>query len=314
MSESTIPVTVSLHELQHPDSLLPRLHEAFGANGLGIILVNGLPHRFHQLRTELLINATRLAQLPDSSLQKLENKESRYLVGWSRGRETFDGKTDTQKGSFYFNPTYDPQDISDHPEYESPNVWPNLPGFKYSAEELGRLIVSIGLLVARACDVYMLSTSRSYQPALLETILRDSRTCKARLLHYFPGTDQDWCGEHLDHGCLTGLTSALYHEEPGSSQEIDNPDPEAGLYIRSRAKTTIKVNIPRDCLAFQTGSALELATLGELKAVPHFVKGAATQNIARNTLAVFMQPNLQTLIGNIKFKDFARVVLDTNTR
>jgi isopenicillin N synthase-like dioxygenase len=60
----------------------------------------------------------------------------------------------------------------------------------------------------------------------------------------------------------------------------------------------VKVNIPADCLAFQTGSALELITGGVLKAVPHFVRGpnVAGTGMARNTLAVFTQPNLGEIV------------------
>lgn len=44
---------------------------------------------------------------------------------------------------------------------------------------------------------------------------------------------------HTDHVELEELESA--------------PDPEAGLYIKSRDDTIYKVGIPRDALAFQTG-------------------------------------------------------------
>ena len=63
-----------------------------------------------------------------------------------------------------------------------------------------------------------------------------------------------------------------------------------GLYIHARDSTIIKVSIPPDCLAFQTGEALELITNGKFRAVPHFVRagGVATEGtkVARNTLAV----------------------------
>lgn len=42
----------------------------------------------------------------------------------------------------------------------------------------------------------------------------------------------DWCGWHNDHGSLTGLVPAMYIDANG--QEIDCPDPNAGLYIRNR--------------------------------------------------------------------------------
>ena len=229
--------------------------------------------------------------------------------------------------------------------------------------------------------------------------MNTSRTTKARLLHYFPPSsnptstihhnstpsspnptdttletkkeDQDedsWCTTHLDHGCLTGLTSALYIDEthlpsppplpsptssPSPSLPIlpslpSPPDPHTGLYIRSRTGTTTKVSIPPDCLAFQTGEALEVITRGKFRAVPHFVRGPASEasvastssgtsvnneaspdrrtgtnghgrtgiKIARNTLAVFTQPNLKEIVDRekgITFGDFARGVVERHT-
>lgn len=169
-------------------------------------------------------------------------------------------------------------------------------------------------------------------------------TTKARLLHYFPssstaadtqenkqteGDDDDWCATHLDHGCLTGLTSAMFINEatasltPSSSgggtpplaELPTSPDPKAGLYIRSRTGDIVKVNIPRDCLAFQTGEALQLITRGRFRAVPHFVKGARSEGedggmVARNTLAVFTQPNLgEEVDEGVSFGEFARGVV-----
>lgn len=70
-------------------------------------------------------------------------------------------------------------------------------------------------------------------------------------------------GTHKDHGCLTGLTSAMYVDEDtqpinmANGVELDElpsaPDPAAGLYIKSRTGQIYKAGIPRDALAFQTG-------------------------------------------------------------
>ena len=103
--------------------------------------------------------------------------------------------------------------------------------------------------------------------------------------------------------------------------ELDSsPDPAAGLYIQSRSGETIQVKIPRDCIAFQTGEALERITKGKFKAVPHFVKGVRAGvgegKIARNTLAVFTQPNLGEIVDEemgISFGEFARGVVEKNT-
>jgi isopenicillin N synthase-like dioxygenase len=242
------------------------------------------------------------------------------------------------------------------PEYLSPNIWPGnktIPGFKETFEDLCRLIIDTAVLVARACDRYAEKEIPAYKPGYLEHVVKTSTTTKARLLHYFPADpadvkpqgeemDDDWCATHLDHGCLTGLTSAMFINESRQIPKVgtgiqqssytatleelpSSPDPTAGLYIQSRSGKTVQVKIPRDCIAFQTGEALERITRGKFKAVPHFVRGvrpgfADGQNeggkIARNTLAVFTQPNLGEIVDEkqgITFGEFARGIVEKNT-
>lgn len=217
-------------------------------------------------------------------------------------------------------------------------MWPSqelLPGFEETFRELCTLIIDIAALVARACDKYAEANIDGYQKGYLEHVVKTSVFTKARLLHYFPspspapdtssGDEDDWCATHLDHGCLTGLTSAMFVDEAASPpktgasfsplQELDrSPDPKAGLYIHSRTGTITKVSIPRDCLAFQTGEALEIITQGKFKAVPHFVRGAATGGkVARNTLAVFTQPNLWDKVDDKRdFAAFAKEIVEKN--
>lgn len=226
-------------------------------------------------------------------------------------------------------------------EYTAPNVWPStdlLPAFETTFRELSTLIIDIAALVARACDKYAEANIASYKKGYLEHVVKTSVSTKARLLHYFPSPesetsndsgkdDDDWCATHLDHGCLTGLTSAMFVDEAahppklGSSfsalPELDrSPDPKAGLYIHSRTGVVTKVAIPRDCLGFQTGEALEIITQGKFKAVPHFVRGAASGaggKVARNTLAVFTQPNLWEMVDEKRdFAAFAKEIVEKN--
>lgn len=231
-------------------------------------------------------------------------------------------------------------------------MWPAeavLPGFRAALEDLCRLIIDVAVLVARACDRFAGQAIPDYPPGYLEAVVSTSTTTKARLLHYYPqsaaadntdgseGNDDDWCATHLDHGCLTGLTSAMFVDEAvvdarvpeGATPttlaplaELDaSPDPAAGLYITSRTGEVVQVKIPRDCIAFQTGEALERITAGQFKAVPHFVRGArpapgATSRIARNTLAVFTQPNLGDDVDrdqHVTFGEFARGIVAKNT-
>lgn len=250
-------------------------------------------------------------------------------------------------------------------EYTAHNVWPDdgdVGKFRNNAEELIRLIIDTAVLVARACDQYAESEIEGYAAGYLEKMVKGSETTKARLLHYFPSAppiaqdgfvnghndgqkaatvnghnkggqdnnndaaEDDWCATHLDHGCLTGLTSAMFLNENSTTPLAElptSPSPSSGLYIRDRQGKVHKVSIPRDCLAFQTGEALELITQGRFKAVPHFVKGVSMSEcedqgarIARNTLAVFTQPNLDEVVDTktgLTFGEFARGVVKKNT-
>lgn len=355
------PVTVSVAELQNGTVKFETLLEAFGPSSLGILVVTGLPSSFAKLRSEVLANSSRLAALSESRLEQLTKEPAKYLVGWSHGKETLrPGVVDIYKGSYYINCAFykDPslQGVRDgaekfpgFSEYTAENVWPgdaDVKGFKTVAEDLIRLIIDTAVLVARACDRFAEHEIQGYEKGYLERMVRDSETTKARLLHYFPSeqkavtagsdtsasqsedgsADDDWCATHLDHGCLTGLTSAMFCDEASESplNELpSSPSPSSGLYIRDRSNQIHKVAIPRDALAFQTGEALELITQGKFKAVPHFVKGvnmAEVDNqksrIARNTLAVFTQPNLDEIVdtrNGLTFGEFARGVVKKNT-
>lgn len=63
-----------------------------------------------------------------------------------------------------------------------------------------------------------------------------------------------------------------------------------------------------------TSAALEIATAGKLRAVPHLVKGSNVKGIARNTLAVFIQNDLEDVLGVSKetFAEFASRILNSN--
>ncbi|KAI9719440.1 MAG: hypothetical protein M1812_003511 [Candelaria pacifica] len=355
------PVSVNLEDLKAEKAPLSSLEEAFGPSSLGIIIVNNLPAQYVSLRQRLLSYASYLAALPTEELETLTSPSSKYLVGWSLGKETLkSGHYDTLKGSYYVNCAFYTNPIlqsapadgyPSFPEYTAPNIWPSkdlLPGFRSTFEELATLIIDVAALVAKACDIYSEKNIEGYKQGYLEHVVRTSMTTKARLLHYFPPTDDsststdqhnddddDWCATHVDHGCLTGLTSAMFIDElsnpptlPASSPSTptslsplpelpSSPSPSAGLYIHSRTNSITKINIPHDSLAFQTGEALEVITEGKFKAVPHFVKGGKAgmegARVARNTLAVFTQPNLWEMVdGKRDFAAFARGVVEKN--
>ena len=344
--------TVSLKNLTEGSVPFTTLEEAFGELSLGILVVRDLPARYPVLRKKLLSYSSYLAHLPKKELDALTNAAAHYEVGWSHGKEALkDGQYDTMKGSYYVdcqsfyleNPIV-PVPGRTATRGSCTNLWPPeeiIPGFRTAFEELCTLLIDIGALVARAVDLYASNNIPNYQHGYLERVVRTSHTPKARLLHYFPPADtsekssthisnsantsdfeeDSWCATHIDDGCLTALTSALYIDESTplpplttgcfSSLTIlpKSPDPKAGLYIRSRREKVIKVDIPADCLAFQTGEALQMITDGKFKAVPHFVRGpSGLCNVSRNTLALFMQPDVDEVIDKEKGTTYGEFV------
>ncbi|KAJ9611382.1 hypothetical protein H2200_004566 [Cladophialophora chaetospira] len=340
--------TVSLNDLTDGSVSFHTLEDAFGENSLGILIVKDLPVRYQTLREKLLAYSSYLAQLPKQDLEALTDADSHYEIGWSHGKEALkDGRYDIMKGSYYIDcQSFFLKD----PAVAAPgtkatrgagtNLWPPetaIPGFRATFEELCTLLIEVGALVARAIDKYANGHIPQYQDGYLEHVVRNSHTPKARLLHYFPPTaaasptpsrltesdseDDSWCASHLDDGCLTALTSALYMDESrplppliaGSFPTLpilpQSPDPKAGLYIHARGGEVVKVDIPQECLAFQTGEALQMITNGRFKAVPHFVRGPSEAGtVARNTLALFMQPDIDEVIDKEKGTTYGEFV------
>lgn len=221
---------------------------------------------------------------------------------------------DLYKGSFYANPQYDDPSCGNeeikkkYPHDYYNNIWPteDLPELESAFKNLGRLMVSVGELIARQCDRYAKKKLENYEDGLLENIIKTSTLAKGRLLHYFPISTEgerardSWCGWHNDHSCLTALCSAYYMDVDNPTEEINCPDPDAGLYARTRSGKEVKIRIPRDHLAFQIGESSQILTGGVLRATPHAVqalKYPESKKICRDTFAIFMQPNHDRLMN-----------------
>lgn len=339
---------MSYNDLVNNVDLSASVSEAFGASDhcLGLLIVKDLPEHFAKLRERTLLLASTFAALPDNVKERSVHEPSHFSFGWSCGKETMNGKPDYLKGSFYANPITDTPEATDaelreYVMYTHPNIWPSAedcPGYEEAFKELGQFIVGVGGHVAKACDNFVAgiiankATSETPRQGYLTQLVARNQTVKGRLLHYFPLPEENlqngssealdsWCGTHLDHSTLTGLTSAIFFDEsdPRNPIPIPNPDPTAGLYIKDRAGNLHHAKIPADCLAFQTGEALEIVTNGALRATPHFVRGISSkvakeigQPIARNTMAIFMQPNISDVLDEktgLTFGQFTKEVL-----
>eukprot|EP00455_Lapot_gusevi_P057131 TRINITY_DN963_c0_g2_i1.p1 TRINITY_DN963_c0_g2~~TRINITY_DN963_c0_g2_i1.p1 ORF type:complete len:390 (+),score=114.52 TRINITY_DN963_c0_g2_i1:72-1172(+) len=302
-------VTVEYADLLNEQAdIKPLIEQAFGFDGLGLIVVKGIPN-VETLRQKLLPLAHKFAHLPEEIKAKYEHPQSFYSFGWSHGKESMSkGKPDLSKGSYYANPSIDVpfEDenlIREYPSFCHPNIWPeeDLPELSGAFKEIGCLLVTVGQQLAKRCDEYVASKCPTYPELRVHNIIRESRTAKGRLLYYFaqnhdqkefqPPTEEDigsWCGWHNDHGSLTGLVPAMYFDSEGN--QIPCPDPHAGLYIRSRHGQLVKANFASDTLAFQIGETAQIHTGGVLLATPHCVRAAQVSGVSRATLAVFMEP------------------------
>jgi isopenicillin N synthase-like dioxygenase len=178
--------------------LTAQIGKAFSEeSSLGILTVVNIPG-LAEKRQALLPLANRFARLPADMKERYEVPEAFYNCGWSHGREKLQGKPDYAKGSYYANPLYDrPVDdeelIEKFASFVAPNVWPSeaLPALEPAFKELGRVMVEVGALVAKQCDSHVAKLCPGYTHRKLETVIRTSKCCKGRLLHYFAKDSAD---------------------------------------------------------------------------------------------------------------------------
>ena len=184
-SSSCIVPTVSYASLQNKEELSTTIGAAFGANGMGLLAVGGLP-QLDTLRTALLPLAYEFGNLKKDIQEKYALEEAYYSFGWSRGKEKFQGRPDFSKGSYYNNPQYntpvfDKNLIEEYPAFLHPNIWPNeVPAMEEAFMTLGQHMVEVGLLVAYQCDQYIQKQCHTYTNGLLYQLIQESLCCKAR--------------------------------------------------------------------------------------------------------------------------------------
>jgi len=298
-------VTIPYAKLRSEQDLTPLITAAFGKEGLGIMLISGVPNLL-QKRDRILRVAKKFGELPEDIKEKYAHPASHYSYGWSHGKEMMkNGKADTAKGSYYANPVFDSLTDDDelkkkYPGVYTDNIWPtaDCPEMEPAFKVMGQLNLEISDLVNKQLDNYLSSITKGKHPANFFQ-KHAAGFFKSRLLHYFPITEQEkpckkqstddadidnFCGWHLDHGALTVLLSPMYLDSNGNKVE---PPTEGGLFIKNAHGINVKVSIPEDCLAVQLGELGQLYSGGILRATPHCVSAKAGQNISREQLAMF---------------------------
>lgn len=151
-------------------------------------------------------------------------------------------------------------------------------------------------LLGRHIDRYVTKAVPHYEPNFLERTVEEGKDHIGRVLHYYPmesklAVEDDWCGWHNDHSCLTGLMPAAFYD--GQGHRVKPTGTDGGLYAITRDGQQTRIQIPEDCIAFQSGETLQIMSGNAVEATPHSVMSFADlvgKDVTRETMAVFYQP------------------------
>jgi isopenicillin N synthase-like dioxygenase len=302
-------------------SLSGAIKEAYGSEGRGILFVQGTPG-FAEARARLLPLIWRLGRLPAQTLRQYERPDLYHSIGWSKGFEKFKGKYDTAKGSFYFRTPAD-KGVKPEGEYTEEEVrlftcenrWPqDVAEFEAATKAAAGLMTETAAQLSRHIDSYVASQVGSYPAQFLEQVVRQGRDHIGRVLHYYPVESkaelaEDWCGWHNDHSCLTALMPAAFYDQQGRQFKPQGAD--GGLFTMTRGGDKVRIAIPEDCMAFQTGETLQIVSGGVVQATPHCVvsfEDVVGKGISRETLAIFHQPGADLRLRIPKECDAAKTL------
>ena len=120
----------------------------------------------------LLPLASKLAALDPEVLKSLEVPKVHYGIGWSLGKEQFNGIPDFSKGSYYANPEYDTPSKESEGVYH-PNVWPreHLAELEGAFKTCGREVCKVGYLLCKRIDRFIEYNCRDYPEGLFTHLL-----------------------------------------------------------------------------------------------------------------------------------------------
>jgi hypothetical protein len=121
---------------------------------------------------------------------------------------------------------------------------------------------------------------------------------------------------HNNVSSLTGVVGAMYLDSEG--KEIDSPDGEHGLYIKTRGEggdtipRVIQALVPSEYLCFQIGEAMQIHSGGALQATPHCIRAFKNGHVARVSYSLHIQPAPEEAVSVPLSLDPAKVIEGTH--
>lgn len=311
---------VSIHEQKNFKSFNENVKNAYGFDGLGLIVVEDVPNHWN-LKYNFLKQTHELVNLSSEELLSLEKPEVNYGIGWSRGKENYESVPDDKKGSFYaklhqYNEVYNknnPYKFGSETykvdksklKNKDINIWPkSIPSLENNFHAIGNQMRNIGIILSDLIDNFIKGEYSSYSVNMGD-VIRDSDTNTGRLLHYYPRGENTvkpgemWCGWHNDHGALTSLCSAIFFNHKNEVVNDKISLPKSGLWIQDRKGEYHKIAFSKDSIAFQIGETYQILSGGKLYATPHAVilDNDIPSDVHRSTFALFMEPRMDYVLN-----------------
>lgn len=292
-SAQGIPIRISYKDLASKADLSVPIRQAFGNEGLGLCTISDIPNYLNQFR-KVHFYSHKLANLPDSAKIRLESPETKYKIGWSRGKEVYNGLRNFNKGVFFARPFALKNSL-----FDSQNRWPDkeLPEFKQTVTDLSNTINNTTLLFSKHLDSYVKANSNAVTQEISSIIQMKMHV--AEINHYFPvDKPTDWSDLHIDNMGLVSLTCPTFLNE-ATGEEAENLDLSGtGLYVMDRNGDLIKIIAKPDELIVQIGEVTQLISGGLLQATPHVVKTDGTlKGVSRVTFVLFYCPDPDYVIS-----------------
>lgn len=251
----------------------------------GIVGIRGVPG-YMELRGRYIAAAKAFGAL-DHAIKSnyVPDRNKGQLYGFEAGTERFkkeDGTEVVDAGKYsYYSYINKDESSSEYPG----NVWPEECDLKTPCLEMGHFLLNQAIEVLRKIG---------YDESRVDL---NKVSGMGRMLDYQPNpenTNPLWCGAHFDHSLFTALLTASYFKE---GRLISEPS-EAGLFIQRPGEPTFYKVVSDDpeVMLFQVGEFAQLDTDGAMQATKHRVNKALDGDIRRITMAVFVNPDFESVI------------------
>jgi len=287
---------LSYNDLKTKTDLSVSIENAFGGDGLGIILVKDIPN-FELLRGTLLKLSKKLSSLSIKTKEKYKYSYNDYLSGWYQKKITMKNK-DLFVDTFCANPLYDNIMVSDDYEKKyskifSSNIWPQkeIPELKIAFKNLGITMLQVSFWILIQCDKYLHKiTDGVHKENTIYHIISNSQIYKGKLIHSNSVVNKKNKKNNGDNLHIN-YESLICHVSPmflSKKDDIINNTDNYHMYIKSKKGEKIKIKIPNNCLALQIGETLQILSGGYLKAKPHYLRLCQKPQISMEQFSVYV--------------------------